>query len=856
MKLKKGLFLFILFNCFYLGANSSLFAQKKPTAKFPSVKVDTIKQSKSKSAKLDAGVKYTAEDSIRFDKINGIVYLYGRAQVNYTDFELDADYIRLDQKNSTVFAKGVFDVKANRYRGRPILKQGADQPITTDSLLFNIYTKKGKSYGVFSEVDGGYLQAKQFKKNQFDEGFFKNGIYSTCNLDHPHFGIFITRGIVTDKQIVTGPSYLEIEDIPIPVGIPFGFFPKANRRASGILFPTFGEDATRGFFMRDLGYYIGLNEYWDMTLRTSLFSRGSYDLSMAARYQKRYKFDGNLNLRYSSTRTGIEGTPGYKPFKDFNIQWSHTQRAEANPGTTFTASVNAGTSSYFTNTAAGGTYNIDQLTRNTLSSNISYGKTFGNGLFNFTSSLSHRQDMQQKTMFLELPTFSLNMSTISPFDSKNRIGEQKWYQRINVGYSLRGTNTLDTKEDLLFKSGTLKNLRNGFQHNVPISFSQNLFKFFNLNTGVNFTENWYTKTIRKQWSSAENKVLIDTVPGFSRSYEYSLNSGLTTKFYGQVNFKKGRLMALRHVVTPSVSFNYRPDFSASQFGYYQDVQSNAQGAISQYSIYEQGVYGYPGRGKVAGIGFSVDNNIEAKVKTKKDTLGIGEKIPILQGLSFSGNYNFAVDSFKLSTIGFSGRTSLLKQKLGVNFFGSLDPYQLNSNGIRINKYAISNGKLVRLTNIGLSLDFNINSTGLTKSKPKTKNTLATLTSEQDEQLDLINRNSEAFVDFNIPWNFRASYSFNYSKSGLVSYKTSTLNFNGDFSVTPLWKLTYTSGYDFQQKKISLTQIGVYRDLHCWDLSFGWIPFGTYRSYTVDLRVKASILQDLKLSKRRDYYNQF
>jgi hypothetical protein len=306
-----------------------------------------------------------------------------------------------------------------------------------------------------------------------------------------------------------------------------------------------------------------------------------------------------------------------------------------------------------------------------------------------------------------------------------------------------------------------------------------------------------------------------------------------------------------------VSFNYRPDFSASHFGYYQDVQSNAQGQLTQYSIFEQGMYGYPGRGKVAGIGFSIDNNIEAKVKTKKDTIGKGEKIPVLQGLSFSGNYNFAVDSFKLSTINFSGRTSLLKQKLGVAFFGILDPYQLNSAGVRINKYSISEGKLARLSNFGLSLDFNLNSSGLSKSHPKPqKNTLAGLTPQQDEQLAQINRNSEAFVDFNIPWTFRASYSFNYSKVGLMSYKTNTFNFNGDFSVTPKWKLTYTSGYDFQQKKISLTQVGIYRDLHCWDLSFGWIPFGTYRSYTVDLRVKASILQDLKLSKRRDYYNQF
>lgn len=857
MKLNKLLFRTISISCFLISTLSGLFAQKKPTTTFPAVRVDTIAQPNAQTAQLDAGVKYTAEDSIRFDKKNGVIYLYGRARVNYTDFELDADFIRLDQRNNTVFAKGLFDKTTNRYKGRPILKQGADEPITTDSLLFNIFTKKGKSYGVFSEVDGGFLQAKQFKKNQFDEGFFKNGIYSTCNLDHPHFGIFITRGIVTDRQIVTGPAYLEIEDVPLPLGIPFGFFPKANRRASGILFPSFGEDATRGFFMRDFGYYVGLSEYWDMTLRGSIYSRGSYDLSAAARYQKRYKYDGNLNLRYSSTRTGIEGTPGYKPFKDFNIQWSHSQRPEANPGTTFTASVNAGTSSYFTNTAAGGSYNFDQLTRNTLSSNISYGKTFAKGLFNFTSSLSHRQDMQQKTVFLELPTFSLNMSTISPFDSKNRTGDQKWYQRINVGYSLRGTNSIDTKENLLFKSGTLKNFRNGFQHTVPVSFSLNLLKFFNLSTGVNYTENWYTQTIRKNWSAAENKVLIDTVPGFRRSYEYSLNTGLTTKFYGQVNFKKGKLMALRHVVTPSVSFNYRPDFGANTFGYYKDVQQNAQGALTQYSIFEQGPYNYPSRGKVAGIGFGLDNNIEAKVKSKKDTIGKGEKIPILQGLSFAGSYNFAVDSFKLSTISFSGRTSLLKQKLGVNFFGNLDPYQLNAAGTRINKFTFGTGKIARLTNFGLSLDLNINSSGLSKNHPtKPRATIPGLSPQQEEQLAAINRSSEAFIDFTIPWTFRASYSFNYSKSGLVAYRTNTFNFNGDFSITPKWKLSYNSGYDFQQKKISLTQVSVYRDLHCWDLSFGWIPFGTYRSYTVDLRVKASILQDLKLSKRRDFYNQF
>lgn len=852
----KLLFRYLIVFALFCGAAITAVAQQDSAVKSTLVKTDTIKR---QDAKLDAEVKYGAEDSIRIDRKNEIIYLYGKARIIYTDFELDADFIRLDQKHNTIFASGRFDKTTNRYAGKPIFKQGSDAPITTDSLIFNIESKKGKSYGVFSEVDGGYLSARQFKKNQYDEGFFKNGIYSTCNLEHPHFGIFITRGIVTENQIITGPAFLEIEDVPLPAGIPFGFFPKANKRASGILFPSFGEDAVRGFFMRDFGYYIGLNDYWDLTLRGSLYSRGSYDMSTAARYQKKYKYDGNLNFRYASTRTGIEGTPGYKPFKDFNLQWSHTQRPEANPGTTFSASVNAGTSSYFSNTAAGGSYNFDQLTRNTLSSNISYGKTFADGLFNFTSSLSHRQDMQLKTVYLELPTFSLNMSTISPFDSKKRTGEQKWYQRINVGYNLRGTNSIDTKEDLLFKQGSLKDFRNGFQHSIPVGISLNVLKFFNWTNGINYTENWYTQTIRKNYSPADDKVLTDTIPGFSRSYEYGLSSGLTTKFYGQVNFKKGRLVALRHVATPSLSFNYRPDFGSDKFGFYRDVQTNAQGDITPYSIFEQGVFGSPGRGKAASIGFSLDNNIEAKIKSRTDSAGKTEKIPIIQGLTFSGNYNFVADSFQLSNINFSGRTALFKQLLGINFFGTLDPYQINDQGKRMDAYTFSKGNFARLTNFGVAFDFNINSTGLSKQKNKqasSPNSLQNLTNNQAEQLDLLNRDRNAFVDFNIPWNFRASYSFNYSKAGLIANTTNTFNFSGDFTVTPKWKIVYNSGYDFKQKKISLTQVSIYRDLHCWDLSFGWIPFGTYRSYSVDLRVKASILQDLKLSKRRDFYNNF
>ncbi len=821
-------------------------------------KTDTlIKKSKSSSG-LTAKVTYNAEDSIRYSRDGSIVYLYGKSRIIYEDFQLDADYIRLDQKNNTVFASGYQDVKNNRYRGKPILKQGSEPPLTTDSLLFNYKTKKGKSYGIFTSLDEGYLHAGQFKKNEYNEGFFKNGIYTTCNLAHPHFGIHITRGIVTEKQIITGPAYLVIEDVPLPIGIPFGFFPKTNKRSSGILFPTFGEDAVRGFFMRDLGYYIGLSDYWDLALRGTIYSKGSYLGSADARYRKNYKYDGNIDLSYSSTRNGIEGTPEYKPSTDFYIRWSHSQRPEANPGTTFSASVNAGTSQFNRNTAAGGSYNITELTRNTVSSSISYGKVLADGLFNFTSSLSHDQNFADSTINLSLPVVNFHMNSISPFDRKDRVGDQKWYQKLTVSYNLDGKNSIATKDYLLFKKESLQKFSNGIQHNIPVGLSLNAFKFFQFTSGLQYNERWYLQTIRKRLSTTTNELVKDTIQGFSRAYEYSLNTGLSTKFYGQVNFKKGKLIALRHVISPSISFNYRPDFGADSYGYFRKV-ADANGSIQKYSIYENGIYGSPSAGRVASIGFNLDNNIEAKVRSTKDSVNNFVKIPILQSLNFSGGYNFAADSFKLSTINFSGRTALFKEKLGVNFNGTFDPYQINQLGNRINQYAINNGKIARLTNFGLSFDFNFNSAtskkrndNLNKDDPSKQN----INQQQKDELDLINRDPNAFVDFTIPWNINASYSFSYSKYSLKSQISNTINFSGDLNVTPKWKVGYRSGYDFVAKKISITDFSIYRDLHCWDMAFTWIPFGQYKFYSVDLKVKASILQDLKLSKRRDYYNNY
>ncbi len=390
MRFIKGFFIRYLFSGILLIISSNTFAQRiispKDTITSSQLKQTDSLAKKSASSSGPSEVSYKAERAI-VDYKNKITYLFGKARVNYEDFELDADYIRLDQTNNTIFAKGSIDSITHRYTGRPIFKPSGEPPFTTDSLIYNYESKKGKSFQASTEVEGGYIHAGELKKNQYNEAFLKNAIYTTCNADHPHFGIHLTRGIVTDKQIVTGPAYLEIEDVPLPIGIPFGFFPKTNRRASGILFPTFGEDYTRGFFMRNLGYYIGLNDIWDTAIRGTLYSKGSYEGNIIGSYRKNYKFDGRINMHYASTRTGIEGTPGYKPTKDFNIQWSHSQRPEANPGTTFSASVNVGTSNYFSRTAAGGTYDISQITSNSMSSSIGYGKSFANGLFNFYSSL-------------------------------------------------------------------------------------------------------------------------------------------------------------------------------------------------------------------------------------------------------------------------------------------------------------------------------------------------------------------------------------------------------------------------------------------------------------------------------------
>lgn len=833
-----------------------------------------------KNQKLESEAKATANDSTYIDNVNNIMYLYGQARVTYQDFQLDADFIRYDKKHNLIFASGRIDPFTKRVVGRPIFKQGKDKPVTADSLYFNSETKKGKIYNASTEQDGNYISGGQARRLAGDEVAYRNVIFSTCDKPYPYtdFGIVITKGIAEKNRIVAGPAYLEIEGVPLPLAIPFGFFPKPDSKASGILLPTFGEDAKLGFRLQDLGYYLVLSDYADLTTQGTIYSKGSYEIGTNLRYFDRYKYTGNLVLNYGDHNYGLPGDPGTK---DFSIQWTHSENSNAHPGSTFSASVNAATSTYYQNQRAYENYSITSLTQNNLRSSISYGKTWAGTPFNFTADLSHSQDLTAKTVTLELPTFSFNMSTISPFDSKDRVGDQKWYQRITVGYSLRGTNKINAvPESELFTSQTLKRFQNGFQHQIPIGLNLNFLKYFQFNTSANWTELWYFQSINKRYArgsvGSADSLVVDTVQGFKRAGYYNLSAGVSTKLYTTVMFKHGRLKGIRHVMTPQIGFSYQPDFSDPSYGYYKTAISQATVPYPysslKYSIFEQSVYGGPPVGRQAGLSFSMDNTIEAKVGAKStDTSQQDKKISILQGLSLSTFYNFAADSFRLTPISLSGHTAIFNNKLNLNFSGTLNPYVVKvydsvSNGAIIHnmreydRYTWQDGMFPSVSNINLSASFSLQAASI---KPRSRDnpitpvgtSLSNMTAEQAQQLSFLNSDPSAYVDFNVPWNVSLNYSFNYTNLYRSTSSTNTLMISGDVNITPAWKVQYQTNYDFRAGKLSsATQFSIYRDLHCWNLSVQWTPFGYYKSYNVTLKVKSTILQDLKLTKRNDYTN--
>ncbi len=833
--------------------------------------VDTSKKSKSE---LDTELKASAEDSTIVSDDKQTVYFHNNARISYGDFQLDADYIEVNKKTHVIFARGSYDPKTKRYVGRPISKQGSESPVTADSLAYNYVTKRANVWNPSSEQEGNYLTHGRAKKLNDTETAIKDNIFTTCDKPDPDFGIVLTWGIVEKKRIISGPAYLTIEGVPFPIAIPFGFFPKMNTRTSGVILPTFGEDQRLGFFLRNFGYYLGLSDYADLTTMGTYYSNGSYEVNSTLNYRDRYKYSGNLALSYGAHNYGLQGDPMQK---DFNITWSHSKSSNSHPGTTFSASVNAGTSTFYRNNAATSNFNLQALTQNNFRSSISYGKSWIGTPFNFTASLSHSQDLTRKTVTMDLPTLNFNMATISPFDSKTRVTAQKWYQRITVGYTLSATNKINNiPESELFTEKTLtKRMQNGIQHQIPVGMNLNVLNYFQFNTSLNYLERWYFQTIRKRYARADSLV-IDTVPGFQRVGQYSLGAGVSTKVYGLLNFKGGRISAIRHVMTPTISFGYSPNYNSLDRSYNRAIVSGATipyPVVSQrYSIFEQGIFSWPQGGKQAGLNFTLDNNLEAKVRPKStDTSTVERKIQLIQGLNFSTFYNFAADSFKLTPITFSGHTSLFKNKLGISFGGVLNPYSVQvrdtiANGqlIRyarnVNRFTWQDGRFPMLVSFNISTSLSLNSSAFKgKQKPlPVGSTLQNIDPEQAQRLSLLNGDPGAYIDFNVPWNVNLSYSFSYTNQVVSTAVANTLMINGDISITKKWKIQYNTNFDFRALKVSsATSFAIYRDLHCWDLSIQWLPFGYYKSYNVTLRVRSTILQDLKLSKRSDYTaNQF
>ncbi len=812
----------------------------------------TIKTKKKKKSFISSKVESSADDSTIYSADGQKVFLFGNAKITYEDIELTAAYIEIDMDQGIMYAEGTKD-SLGKVVGQPVFKQGKEE-MKAKTLTYNINNEKGYIEELYTQQQDGYLHSERTKKNPDNSIDMIRGKYTTCDLEHPHFYISLTKGrVIPNKVIVAGPSYMVIEDIPLPFFIPFGFFPSTQKRASGFIIPKFGEEKTRGFYLTDGGYYFALNDYMDLTVRGSIYSKGSWLAGAKSSYKIRYKFTGSFDIGYSKVIAGEPGVTGYSESNQYYVRWSHQQDAKARPNSNFSANVNFQSSN---NNKYNSTTSQDYL-NNQLNSSISYRKTFANTPFSASMNLNHSQSNRDSSISLTLPQVTLTMVRIQPFKSKKSMGKTRWYEDIGFSYSANFQNKVKTHIDSLFTSQTRDKFQKGVQHSPTISKSFKLLKYINLSPSVTYGERWYfdrfhydrindtTPISAKHYKIREEK-------GFYRVYDYSYGAGFNTTMYGMYQYKRGPIKVIRHVVTPSVSYSWRPDFSQQKFGYYEVDPTDSTGK-RLYSPYKNGIYGVPGQGKSGSMSFSLSNNLEMKVKNEKDTVSGEKKIVLLESLNFGTSYNMLADSMNWSPLSVSARTTLFKV-LSINFDASGDFYGLDKNGNRINKYNNQvTGKPIRFTRAGLSTGFNIDSKTFSgESKKQDNETNEASENPNQPPVDQELGDLSEYDYFKIPWSLRVDYSFDYSKSGFSTEITQTLGFSGDFSLTPKWKIGFRSNYDFKAKQFSYTQFNLSRDLHCWAASLQFVPFGPRQSYSFNIAVKSSILQDLKYDKHRTW----
>ena len=825
---------------------------------------DTTQKRRKGGAMFDDIIEGKATDSVVFDARNKKIYSYRGGDVTYQGMNLKADFMRVDMTTRDIFAHGYSDTTetGETTKTHPEFADGGS-PYTMDTITYNLDSRKAKIKGIATQEGDGWLVGGSVKMHPDESIHIGDGMYTTCDeIDHPHFYLAMTKAkVIPGKKIIAGYSYLVIEDVPTYIGIPEFFFPITTGPKSGLLMPTYGEDA-KGFFIRDLGYYFTFGEHMDLALRGGIYTLGSWEVSARSQYVKRYKFRGSFDLQYSAIRSGEKGEADFVQQNNYKIQWQHAQDPKANPGSTFSASVNLTSSGYSRYSAT----SVNDILATQTNSSISYSKNWEGTPFSLAFNMAVSQNSRDKTIAVTLPTITFNVASFNPFKRKEAVGKTRWYEKIKMSYSMKLTNTVNTKENEIFTKETLNKMKNGIQHTIPVSTSLTLFNYINVSPSFNYTERWYFKKVSQQWNNETKTVeTLDPQYGFWRLYNYNASVSANTTIYGTYVAKKKerKLQAVRHTLTPNIGFSYAPDFSRQKYGFYETVQTDTTGKFKVYSPFTDNAYGVPGSGQQLSLTFGLSQSLEAKIRTK-DTV---KKIKLIDQISISGSYNFLADSLGLSTLPIQLRTTIY-QGVALNVSMTLDPYEVSPEGVRYNKLMWSRGLPGRVQSLGWSFGYTFRSS---QSNQRAANDINSLPPEYfnswsdpyGELNPAMRRQWMAgqYYDFSIPWNFGFNYSFNYSaqlvNNGTTGYRkkiSQTVNVNASVTLTPKTMITATSGFDFSTGKMSMTSISITRDLHCWQMSFTWIPFGNHKSWAFNIGVKAASLADLKFDKSYSQYD--
>lgn len=805
-------------------------------------------------------VSYKATDSVAIELGDKKAYLYHEGNIDYENMNLQADDVEVDFDKQLLHARGVCDT-AGHYKGRPYFKQGSDE-YHADTIVYNFHSQKGIISGVITQEGDGYLHGNKVKKVNDSVMYLSSGQYTTCNYAHPHFAInFSESKLIANDKILTGPAYVSIEDVPTPLALPFAFFPLAHDRASGILLPSYGWMTGRGYYLKDGGYYFAINDYIDLSLIGELYTNLSWAAEAKSNYYRRYRYKGNFDIRYGITKTGMRGdTNTWQKYSDFKIAWHHDQDAKANPNSRFSADVNLISRNYNRNTT-----NSNDYFNSTTTSSISYSTTIASCL-NLSLSARESYNVQTGLMNIKLPSISLSSNTFYPFRRRQPSGSYRWYENISMTYVLNGENNVNTQDTNILKKSILNEMQYGISHRVPIQSTLKVLKFFNWTNSLTYNERWHWSTIRKDIDST-GTLVIDTVRGFRANRDIAFSSALSTRIYGMFNFRFGPLKALRHVVSPSISFNYRPDFGSERLGYWKQY-TDTTGYVHRYSIFEQSLYGGPSDGKSGQIAFSVGNNLEAKIKPLRDTTDELKKVVLIESLSLSMSYDVARDSLNWSDLNISGHTTLFKN-VNINYSGSFSPYEIDSLGNKHNKFLLeTQNKLFRLnqstwsTQISLSLNNNSFKKGGDKGHgvivPPIRQTPWNYGPTANMAMQPNSLLTGTYADFSVPWNLAISYTMSYVSAydaalyGIGRDLIHSVTLSGNVSLTENWKISFSTGYDITNKGLSYTSLDIYRDLHCWEMRFNWVPFGYYRSWNFCINIKAGSLKDVKYEKRQPY----